>query len=89
MSLFWFDSLDGKACLSSSRQESLWDFAMLEWLDLRQLYGLNRVGSVLISLLLLLWVVNSKERRGKEGCKRSEERVMEENWLVSLCFCVC
>lgn len=70
-------------------QESLWDFAMLEWLDLRQLYGLNRVGSVLILLLLILWVVNSKERRGKEGCKRSEERVMEENWLVSLCFCVC
>ena len=70
-------------------QESLWDFAMLEWLDLRQLYGLNRVGSVLILLLLLLWVVNSKERRGKEGCKRSEERVMEENWLVSNCFCVC
>lgn len=70
-------------------QESLWDFAMLEWLDLRQLYGLNRVGSVLILLLLILWVVNSKERRGKEGCKRSEERVMEENWLVSLCFCAC
>lgn len=70
-------------------QESLWDFAMLEWLDLRQLYGLNGVGSVLILLLLILWVVNSKERRGKEGCKRSEERVMEENWLVSLCFCVC
>lgn len=70
-------------------QESLWDFAMLEWLDLRQLYGLNRVGSVLILLLLILWVVNSKERRGKEGCKRSEERVMEENWLVSNCFCVC
>lgn len=41
MSLFWFDSLDGKACLSSSRQESLWDFVMLEWLDLRQLYGLK------------------------------------------------
>jgi len=29
VSLFWFDSLDGKACLSSSRQESLWDFVML------------------------------------------------------------
>ena len=62
---------------------------MLEWLDLRQLYGLNRVGSVLILLLLLLWVVNLKERRGRDGCKRSEERVMEENWLVSLCFCAC
>ena len=81
---FWFDSLDGNACLSSSSQESLWDFAMQELWDLRQLYILNRVGSVLLLLLLLVWTVNLVGSRGRDVCKRREERVIEESWLISL-----